>query len=78
MLQNSPQKRPFVTTLYFHVLVGIVAGVLLGIVSPHAGGAMKPFADGFIKLIRMLIAPVIFSPSCWELQAPAICGGLGA
>ena len=53
-------KRPFYTTLYFRVLVGISAGVLLGIASPHWGEAMKPLADGFIKLIRMLIAPVIF------------------
>ena len=42
------------------MLVAIAAGVGLGLVSPHAGEAMKPLADGFIKLIRMLIAPVIF------------------
>ncbi len=53
-------KRPFYKTLYFRVLAGIAAGVILGLVSPHKGEAMKPFADGFIKLIRMLIAPVIF------------------
>lgn len=53
-------NRPFYTTLYFRVLSGIAAGVLLGLVSPHTGEAMKPLADGFIKLIRMLIAPVIF------------------
>jgi aerobic C4-dicarboxylate transport protein len=53
-------NRPFYKTLYFRVLAGIAAGVLLGLVSPHKGEAMKPFADGFIKLIRMLIAPVIF------------------
>jgi aerobic C4-dicarboxylate transport protein len=53
-------NRPFYKTLYFRVLAGIAAGVILGLVSPHRGEAMKPFADGFIKLIRMLIAPVIF------------------
>jgi aerobic C4-dicarboxylate transport protein len=53
-------NRPFYNTLYFRVLAGIAAGVILGLVSPHRGEAMKPFADGFIKLIRMLIAPVIF------------------
>jgi aerobic C4-dicarboxylate transport protein len=53
-------KRPFYKTLYCRVLIGIAAGVLLGLISPHKGEAMKPFADGFIKLIRMLIAPVIF------------------
>ena len=53
-------KRPFYKTLYFRVLAGIAAGAILGLVAPHRGEAMKPFADGFIKLIRMLIAPVIF------------------
>ena len=53
-------KRPFYKTLYCRVLIGIAAGVLLGLISPQKGEAMKPFADGFIKLIRMLIAPVIF------------------
>jgi aerobic C4-dicarboxylate transport protein len=54
------KSRSFYKTLYFRVLLGIAAGVILGLVSPHSGEAMKPFADGFIKLIRMLIAPVIF------------------
>ena len=60
MSTSLPAKRPFFTTLYFRVLVGIAAGVVLGLFWPHAGEAMKPFADGFVKLIRMLIAPVIF------------------
>lgn len=47
-------------TLYFRVLLGIVAGVVVGIFFPHFGDRMKPLADGFIKLIRMLIAPIIF------------------
>lgn len=60
-MQETPQpRRSFYKTLYFRVLVAIAAGVVLGIVNPHAAVAMKPFADGFIKLIRMLIAPVIF------------------
>ena len=47
-------------TLYFRVIAGIVAGVVLGCFYPSMGEAMKPFGDGFIKLIRMMIAPVIF------------------
>jgi aerobic C4-dicarboxylate transport protein len=47
-------------TLYFQVLVAIAAGVLLGIFYPHAAEAMKPLGDGFVKLIKMLIAPIIF------------------
>jgi aerobic C4-dicarboxylate transport protein len=46
--------------LYFQVLTGIAVGAILGAVWPETGAAMKPLGDGFIKLIRMIIAPVIF------------------
>src|SRR5215207_6478781 len=52
--------RPFYTHLYVQVLTAIVIGVLLGHFYPHLGEAMKPLGDGFIKLIKMLIAPIIF------------------
>lgn len=42
------------------VLVGMALGIALGVVAPDIGAAMKPLADGFIKLIRMMLAPVIF------------------
>ena len=47
--------------LYIQVLVGIAAGALLGYLAPEHGAAMKPLGDGFIKLVRMLIAPIIFT-----------------
>lgn len=53
-------KLPFYRQLYFQVVVAIVAGVLLGYFEPAYGAAMKPFGDAFIKLIKMIIAPVIF------------------
>ena len=46
--------------LYFQVWCAIVAGVVLGYVRPDLGAAMKPLGDGFIKIIRMLIGPIIF------------------
>ncbi|MSR23004.1 MAG: dicarboxylate/amino acid:cation symporter [Gemmatimonadetes bacterium] len=52
--------KPLYTHLYFQVLTGIAIGVLVGYVWPGAGAAMKPLGDGFIKLIRMIIAPIIF------------------
>ena len=52
--------RTLLRSLYFQVVVAIVLGVLLGALYPHAGAMMKPLGDGFIKLIKMLIAPVIF------------------
>ncbi|MEA3031053.1 MAG: aerobic C4-dicarboxylate transport protein [Sphingomonadales bacterium] len=53
-------SRPFWRTLYFWVLVGIAAGVLLGWYRPAAGEAMQPLGQGFIKLVKMIITPVIF------------------
>ena len=53
-------RRPFYASLYAQVLTAIAIGVLLGHFWPHAGEAMKPLGDGFIKLIKMLIAPIIF------------------
>jgi aerobic C4-dicarboxylate transport protein len=46
--------------LYFWILVGIVVGSLSGIVAPDAAVKLKPVADGFISLVRMLIGPIIF------------------
>ncbi len=43
------------------VLIAIVLGALLGFVRPHWGVAMQPFGDGFVRLIKMLIAPVVFA-----------------
>ena len=53
-------KRPFYTTLYFRVLVAIAAGVVLGVVVPDAAARLKPIGEGFIKLVKMTIAPLIF------------------
>jgi aerobic C4-dicarboxylate transport protein len=53
-------KQPFYKTLYARVLVGIVAGVLVGFFFPVFAQSMKPLGDGFIKLIRMMISPIIF------------------
>ena len=46
--------------LWLQVLVAAVLGVVVGVVWPHTAGATQPLADGFVKLIRMLLAPVIF------------------
>lgn len=54
------RKHKFYQILYVQVLVAIVIGVLLGYFKPDLGEAMKPLGDGFIKLVKMIIAPVIF------------------
>ncbi|MBB2483726.1 MULTISPECIES: dicarboxylate/amino acid:cation symporter [Roseateles] len=53
-------KPPFYKSLYLQVILAILVGVCLGHFAPETGAAMKPLGDGFIKLIKMLIAPIIF------------------
>jgi aerobic C4-dicarboxylate transport protein len=53
-------KKKFYASLYFQVITAIVIGILLGHFYPDTGAAMKPLGDGFIKLIKMIIAPIIF------------------
>ncbi|TPW05029.1 MAG: aerobic C4-dicarboxylate transport protein [bacterium] len=53
-------RRPFYRSLYFTVLLAIVAGGLIGHLWPDFGQSLKPLGDAFIKLVKMIIAPVIF------------------
>jgi hypothetical protein len=56
----SGHRKPWYQHLYAQVLIAIVLGVLLGHFWPDVGASMKPLGDTFIKLIKMLIAPIIF------------------
>ncbi|RMX03559.1 dicarboxylate/amino acid:cation symporter [Corticibacter populi] len=56
---NQP-RPPLYKNLYVQVIAAIVIGVALGHFFPDSGKAMKPLGDGFIKLIKMIIAPIIF------------------
>ncbi len=58
-MQTPPPVRKR-NKLYLQVLLGISLGVTLGALYPAFGAQMKPLGDGFIKLIRMMIAPIIF------------------
>ena len=53
-------RQPFYKSLYFQVILAIIIGVLVGHFYPQTGVALKPLGDGFIKLIKMVIAPIIF------------------
>jgi aerobic C4-dicarboxylate transport protein len=53
-------RRPLYRSLYFQVLVAVALGILVGWVWPSTGAALKPLGDGFIKLVKMIITPVIF------------------
>jgi len=59
-VDHQPVSKPIYKSLYFQVITAIVIGVLLGHFFPQTGEAMKPLGDGFIKLIKMIIAPIIF------------------
>ena len=53
-------SKPLYKSLYVQVITAIIIGVVLGAYAPSTGEAMKPLGDGFIKLIKMIIAPIIF------------------
>ncbi len=57
---QTRDPRPFYRHLYFQVVVAILAGVLVGHFYPELGAGLKPLGDAFIKLVKMIIAPVIF------------------
>lgn len=58
---DVPQtKKPWYKVLYIQVLIAIFIGIMLGHFAPHLGESMKPLGDAFIKLVKMIIAPVIF------------------
>jgi aerobic C4-dicarboxylate transport protein len=58
--EEAPPRSRWYTSLFTQLLVAIVAGILVGWVWPAFGADLKPVADAFIKLIKMLIAPIIF------------------
>jgi aerobic C4-dicarboxylate transport protein len=59
-MDHDPTPKPLYKSLYFQVITAIVIGVLLGHFYPETGASLKPLGDGFIKLIKMIIAPIIF------------------
>ena len=53
-------RQPLYKSLFFQILVAVVGGVLIGHFWPDTGAALRPLGDGFIQLIKMIIAPLIF------------------
>ncbi len=60
MPATATGRQPIYRSLYAQVITAIVIGVLVGHFWPQTGEALKPLGDGFIKLIKMIIAPIIF------------------
>jgi aerobic C4-dicarboxylate transport protein len=57
---DAEARKPFYRILYVQVLIGLMLGVLTGHFWPEFGAALKPFGDGFVKLVKMMIAPIVF------------------
>jgi aerobic C4-dicarboxylate transport protein len=57
---DASTKPPLYRSLYFQVLCAIALGITLGQLAPSSAVSLKPLGDGFIKLIKMMIAPIIF------------------
>jgi len=60
VLSSDVRRTPFYRSLYGQVLIATLFGVALGHFFPAAGASMKPLGDAFIKLVRMIVAPVVF------------------
>lgn len=70
--------RPFYRHLYFQVIIAIVLGALIGHFWPDIGVELKPLGDAFIKLVKMIIAPVIFLTIATGLAGMGSLRGVGA
>ncbi len=58
--ENKPVKKFWYQSIYLQVIIAIILGILFGHFHPEIAATMKPLADGFIKLIKMVIGPIIF------------------
>jgi Na+/H+-dicarboxylate symporter len=57
---STTSQRSLLGPLWLQVLIGILLGVGAGVLFPHSAAALKPLGDGFVKLIRMTLVPIIF------------------
>jgi aerobic C4-dicarboxylate transport protein len=59
-MNNPLNKKPWYRILYVQVLIAVFLGIVVGCVNPSFGKSLKPVGDGFISLVKMIIAPIIF------------------
>jgi aerobic C4-dicarboxylate transport protein len=72
-MPNDSAPRPWYRLLYLQVLLAVVLGVVVGTLFPDFGKSLRPLGDGFIKLVKMMIAPIIF---CTVVHGIASMGDL--
>jgi aerobic C4-dicarboxylate transport protein len=59
-MRETAQPQPWYRILYVQVLLAVLLGILIGSFAPDTGKALKPLGDGFIKLVKMMIGPIVF------------------
>jgi aerobic C4-dicarboxylate transport protein len=59
-METETKSKPWISHLYFQVLIAVALGIAVGCFYPAFGQSLRPLGDGFIKLIKMVIAPIIF------------------
>jgi aerobic C4-dicarboxylate transport protein len=57
----TTRRRSLLGPLWLQVLIGILLGIVVGVIFPHSAAGLKPLGDGFVKLIRMTLAPIVFA-----------------
>jgi aerobic C4-dicarboxylate transport protein len=76
----NERRRPVYRQLWVHVLIAMAVGIVLGYLNPDLAKQMKPLGDGFIKLIRMVIAPIVFVTvvsGIYKMQSTKEVGRIG-
>lgn len=71
------QASRLLRQLYVQVLIGLALGIAVGHWWPEIGAALKPFGDGFVKLVKMMIAPVVFCTIVSGITSLREGGGIG-
>jgi aerobic C4-dicarboxylate transport protein len=59
-MQIPTERKPWYRVLYIQVLIAVFLGIVVGYVNPGLGKNLKPLGDGFVSLVKMIIAPIIF------------------
>ena len=59
-MHNPTERKPWYRVLYIQVLIAVFLGIVVGYVNPGLGKNLKPLGDGFVSLVKMIIAPIIF------------------
>src|SRR6187549_2564167 len=72
-MQNPSARTSWFRILYVQVLIAVALGIVIGYVWPEFGKSLKPLGDGFVKLVKMMIAPIIF---CTVVHGIASMGDL--